>query len=155
MSQFDHLLNTKPEDAAEKVLQALGIDLPPVDVETAKAPQAGEQIIGEATDFEQRIFAEMARLQDEMQALTKNVLADKLHRLADQVHQLKSPAELFENIGPDDVPAHDKTHMSELDQRFKMLHALVHYILGERFMRHQDRLGFRTKGRIVSIGSRY
>lgn len=155
MTDFKEFLNVDAVDTAKDVLDALGIDLPEVSMEVAKAPQAREEVIGEATEYEQRIFAEMHRLKQEMEGLTKSVVADKLRGLADNVESMASPKELFDQLEGDQIDIRDQAKMSMLSQRFNMLHSLVHYILGERFMKHDERLGLRTKGRIVSTGSRY
>lgn len=125
-----------------------------------REPSYGEATIGTCTDEEAALFYQMWRAQQELDDKTRVVVGDTIVKVGHTIRDSDRAKPLHEQVrsgavGFDFATDDDAEEFFRLSQRVQVLHSMFHWRVGERLGRHRDRLGVRSRLRIVTVTSRY
>jgi len=119
-----------------------------------KAPIHGEIAVGEASDEDMLIYAQMVetlreREQFEME-LTRRGLADA----SEKAGEAKNMGDFIEQMTGIEGKDEDRAKFFRLQQLMEMLKSTLYFRIGERLDMHHFRLAIRTNRRIVKLTGR-
>ncbi len=120
-----------------------------VDLESLNLPepQYGEAFVFHAEPEETAIFAELHTVTQQVEKMTRDLIADTMSEMGDKVRNSTTDEPWHtvlrkEGIAPDISDERGEKYF-HLDQRRSFLHALLHWKLGERASAHGHRYGMR------------
>jgi len=151
--------NTNPKSVGEQ-LGKLGINissLAALDALELPEPQYGEEVVGKLEEDEAALVVDLSDTNREADALGRQTFGDGLARLGDAIKENREQELAAQGKTPGELMLSETQaqELYRLQQRVSMLHAKVHWMVGERLNMHHWRLGFRSKGRIVKVARRY
>jgi hypothetical protein len=121
-------------------------------------PRYGEEVVGELSDDELFLFAELAKLNLDLEAKGREIVGKSLSMAGEAIRNSDHTKPLMEALQNSNImesaSEDDARQIFTLQQRVNMLHSTLHYHLGERFDAHHWRLGVRSRGRVVKIARR-
>lgn len=122
-------------------------------------PQYGETTIGELTDDERALFAELYRTNLEIEGLAREYIGAAVTRLGVSIRQSDRNKPLHEAIKEGNVEmdfGSDENRLAffRLQQKAAALHATLYWTVGERFRCHDWKVGVRSRFRLVKIAPR-
>lgn len=117
-------------------------------------PAYGEETVGTLEPEEASIFAELFGLTEQMAVAKRRLFAAGFKQVGEVLtsEDTTDMAGAFEQANPFRGDA--AKDFFRLQQKVGMLHATLHFYLGERFDSHDWRLGVRSRGRVVRIAQR-
>ena len=151
----------KPEDIAR--LRAAGVDVqgnPDLGDLDIPDPRYGEDIIGVLTVEEALIYRDLRRamdVADDLERTAAGKALEEMGRVIATSDRSKSMRDVLARDGETQLSLDPDTaeRMFQAIQRQAHLHAMLHFLLGERLGVHAWRLGVRSKGRVVKIERRW
>ena len=150
-----------PEHIAR--LRAAGVDVqgsPDLGDLDIPDPKYGEEIVGTLTVEEALIYRDLRRAMEVADDLERNAAGKAIQELGRQIaasDRKKSMREVLARDGETPLALDPETAetMFAAMQRQQHLHAMLHFLMGERLAAHSWRLGVRSKGRVVKIERRW
>lgn len=140
-----------------KRLEAMGVileDTSGFDDLPLTEPKYGEEVIGELTDEETRIFVSFYRVNEELTALNREIGGGLLESIGRDMKAGKVPEnevyEVEDHVEPDQA----KVFFRLACQR-DYLKALLYFTIGERLDCYEWHTGIRSKKRVVRTEKRY
>ena len=123
-------------------------------------PKYGEEIVGSVTAEEAVVLRDLSTASEVAEDLERSAAGKAVEQLGRQIATSDRKKTLQEVLGSDGetplaLDAESAEVMFSAMQRKNHLHAMLHYMMGERLKLHSWRLGVRSKGRIVKIGRRW
>lgn len=121
-------------------------------------PSYGEQTIGELTDDELFVVADLTKLKSDLETAGRELVGKNMSKVGDLIRtsdhnkplmEVLQGSNIMENVSEEEAKL-----FFTLQQRVNMVHSTLHYHLGERFDAHDWRLGIRSRGRVVKIEHR-
>lgn len=156
MAQFDTSSLLAANLWAEQ-LQSMGVDIPqePHSDAVLKAvdPGPGEQVVGYATDEEMLLFSALFDADEAGDKMFVDLLRDQTISLADKLANAKDFADVLSSAlgsGPTTFPE----PLWRARHKYKLIHSMLWWSVGERLRLHHYHLGIRTQRRIVTTGLR-
>ena len=151
-------------------LEAHGID-PNADVDVARlekkldAPKFGEVFVRHLEDDEQAIFAELNKIDSELEDKTRDLIGRTLTKMGGAIQDSDRNKPWFEALQEMQEKLEFQTDEEEeaycaLQQRLGFLHSVFHWTIGDRTGNHSWRLGVRkpepggNKLRVVKMQKR-
>lgn len=145
----------KVSDALAKQIDDAGLNLVPINPESAfdlPPCEPGCRVVGALSPEEFDLFAEVTAVYRRMGAIEREGAA------ASMEHASKRLREGMQDkpIDPEFLSEQEalKAEHARLRQAWRMLHANLHWKMGERLNAHSVRLGVRSGYRIVELGPR-
>ncbi len=127
----------------------------PTDAELdLKAPIHGEITVGEATDDDMLIYAQMVQTLREREKFEMELTRAGLADAADKAVDSQTVAELIEKMTGEEGRDEDKAKFFRFAMMLEMLKATLYFRIGERLNLHHFRLAIRNNRRIVKLTGR-
>ena len=125
-----------------------------------KEPEYGETLVGECTNEEAAMFYALWREQSALEDRSRTLMGNILAKLGTNIRDSDRDKPMSELLGEGKIEMDFDTEDEgegyfRVQQRVAHLHATFYWIIGERLGRHRDRLGVRSKMRLVTVRRRY
>lgn len=152
-------------DEAKRRIAAAGVEVGEVltDKQVAdmklREPQYGEALQGDCTVEEASIFYELFKVQRELDDRARNAVGAAFQKIGGTIASSDRNKSISEAVESGEVKlAFDKEEDAEtfyrLQQKATFLHATFYWTVGERLGKHAERLGVRSKMRVVTVEPR-
>lgn len=124
-----------------------------------REPQYAEVLQGDCTQEEAAIFYELFKTQRQLDDRARNAVGDAFKKLGGTIAESDRSKSISEAVESGEIKlVFDKDEDAEefyrLQQLASYLHATFYWMVGERLGKHSDRLGVRSKMRVVAVEKR-
>lgn len=116
-----------------------------------KAPIHGEIAVGEATDDEMLIYAQMVQTLHDREKFEMELTRAGLAMASDKAVEANTVSELIEKMTGEQGKDEDKAKFFRFAMMLEMLKSTLYFRIGERLDLHHFRLAIRTNRRIVKL----
>lgn len=122
-------------------------------------PQYGETVMGDLTQDEKHMFAELKRTKDVLEKLGREYIARSLERFGGTIRHSDVNKPLHEALQSGEQPMtfesdEERRNFFRLDRKAAYLHSVLYWGIAERYGIHDHGIGVRSRFRAVKLQPR-
>ena len=132
-------------------------DIPDETTMGLKHVQPGEEVLGEATADEMRLFATLLKTDKDGQQIYVDSVKSVAKQGLDRLSNATTMEDVIKGMGAPSLEGMDLSFSESLwetRQRYIMLHSMLWYGVSHRLAAHSKRLNIRRGGKVVTTGAR-